>query len=160
MPIAADELKYFESTDGLGGAFVPVEVPNGTLHNLFDPVVTDEALLGDISYRCIYLKNSNLTLTLSNALVFILADSVNTQSHIEIGLGTSAINGSEQTIPDEYTAPVDVVFSADVGDALGLLIGDMPADSSKALWIKRVIDPNSNAIANDNATVAMQGDTA
>ena len=68
MPIIASELKYFESTNNLGGSFVATEILDNTLHNLFDVVETIESEAGAINYRCIYVKNTNLTLTLALGL--------------------------------------------------------------------------------------------
>ena len=161
MPIVANELKYFESSNGnLGGAVGVTEIVDNTLHNLFDLVTTAEAAAGSISYRCIYVKNENATLTLANTVLFIQADTPNTDSSIEIAIGTSVINGSELSIVDENTAPVGPVFTGAVGSDFGPSIGDLPADSTQAIWIKRIIIADSNSALNDTAIISMQGDTA
>jgi len=160
MPIVANELKYYESTNNLGGAFVATEIVDNVLHNLFDVVESSEAEVGAVNYRCIYLKNTNLSLVLANALVYIQSDTPYAKSTLGIGLGTSAINDTEQTIIDETTAPIGVTFNEAVGSEFGLLIGDLPANTTKALWLRRTIAADSNATTDDTCSIGLQGDTA
>lgn len=166
MPIIADDIKFFLSggtsnTDGddsLGGAISTTEV-SPSVNELFDVVSGNEAQAGDIEYRCIYIKNDHPSLTLFGALVFIQNNTDSTDTSAEIALGTSAIDGVEQTIPDEDTAPTGTTFDTADGETNALEIGDIPAGEHKAIWIKRIVEENAAAFNSDGMTIGVKGDT-
>lgn len=165
MSIVTGELKYYLSggaanTDpnlSLGGIISTTEVVNNTLHNLFDRVTGAESLAGDTEYRCIYVKNTNATLALVAAFVEINSQTTSPDTSLEIGLGTSAINGTEQTVANENTAPSGITFTAALSTPQ--TIGDMAAGAFKAIWIKRVVSSSAGAFANDTTIVNFQGET-
>ena len=159
MPITADEIKYFESTNNLGGAITAVEVVDATLHNLFDLVSSDGALLGETNYRCIYVKNVNTSLTLIEALLYIVANTPLTSTELAIGVGTSINGGVEQIIPDEDTAPPGVVFSDLIGSGNGLPLGNLITGGHQAIWLRRIVAVDASAAAGDGATISVQGNT-
>ena len=126
--------------------------------NYFDDVSSAEASAGDTEYRCVYVHNAHATLTLIGAKVFIQANTPSSDTDVAIGLGTSAVNGTEQTVADEGTAPTGVSFSAPTTYAGGLSIGDLTAGSHKAVWVRRTV--NAAAVAySDSFTLRVQGDT-
>jgi hypothetical protein len=65
----------------------------------------------DTEYRCIYVVNTHASLTLQNAKVWISSNTPSSSTEIQIGLGSSAINGTEQTPGSESTTPSGVTFS-------------------------------------------------
>jgi hypothetical protein len=144
----------------LGGAISTTQIVDATLHNLFDIVAGDEALPGDSEYRCFYVKNNHGSLTLQNAEIWVQTESPSTDSDEEIGLGTSAIGGTEQTVADESSAPAGVTFSQANGEGASLAIGNIPAGSHKAVWIKRVISATAAAYDNDSSVIRVKGETA
>ena len=160
MPIITSELKYYESTDNLGGGFVATEIISGELHNLFDAIGSNDAVIGDISYRCIYFKNTNVSLTLASALIYIVSDTLSDDSTIAIGLGTSDINGIEQSIVNEYAQPLGITFTELTGENNGLLIGHLISGAHKAIWLRRTILPDAAAVSNDSCSISVKGDTA
>jgi len=168
MPIAATDIDFHLSGGAgnsdpdasLGGVISATEIVDATLHNLFDIVSSAEASAGDTEYRCFYVKNNHGTLTLQNAVVFVQTESPNTESDEEIGLGTSAINGVEQTVADEQTAPVGVTFAQANGEGSALAIGDIPPGEHKAIWFKRIISAGASAKNNDSSIIRVKGDTA
>ncbi|MEJ1353103.1 MAG: hypothetical protein RPU39_00240 [Candidatus Sedimenticola sp. (ex Thyasira tokunagai)] len=135
----------------LGGAISATLLGAG-LHNLFDLVDGDEAAAGDVEYRCLYVKNDGAS-TAFGTKVFISADTVSTASDCKIGLGSSAINGVEQTVADEDTAPVGVTQVDADGEGAALVIGDIPAGEHKAVWVERTIDPVAPAKDNDTMSI-------
>lgn len=160
MPIIASDIKFRQSGAGnLGGAMSGSDV-SSALHGLFDVVAGYESLAGDVEYRCVYVLNNHATLTLYNAAAFIQTNSPSSDTSVDIGIGTSAVNGTEQTIADENTAPSGVSFSAPDSYIGGLSIGDIPAGQHKAIWIRRTISAGAAAYSNDGMTLAVQGDTA
>lgn len=166
MPIVAGDIDFRLSggaansdvNASLGGAKSSTELVDATLHNLFDQVSGDEAQAGDTEYRCIYVHNNHGTLALQNAEVEIQTDTPNADSDIEIALGTSAVNGTEQSVADESTAPTGVTWESAVSTPLS--IGNIPAGEHKAIWIKRVISAAASAYNNDSAVLNVSGETA
>ena len=126
--------------------------------NYFDDVSSAEASSGDTEYRCVYVHNAHATLTLIGAKVFIQANTPSSDTDVAIGLGSSAINGTEQTVADESTAPTGVSFSAPTTFAGGLAIGDLAAGAHKAVWVRRTVNAGAAAYA-DSFTLRVQGDT-
>ena len=167
MPIISTDIQYRLSggsgnTDvnaSLGGVKSSTSVGTG-LHNLFDVVSSAEASSGDTEYRCVYIHNNHGTLTMQSAKIWIVTNTPSTDTSIEIALGSSAVNGTEQTIANENTAPTGVTFSAPSSLGTALSIGDIPAGQHKAVWIKRIVNAGAAAYKDDSATIRTQCDTA
>jgi hypothetical protein len=168
MAITATEIEFHLSggtsnTDpnaSLGGAIATQQITDASLHNLFDQVSGDESSAGDIEYRCIYVKNSHGSLTWESVVTWIETNTPAAGSTVDIGLGTSAVNGVEQTIADEQTTPSGVTFSAPSTKGAGLSIGNIPAGQHKAIWIRRTISAGAAAYNTDSAVIKVEGDTA
>lgn len=168
MPIASSDILYFLSggaanadpNASLGGAISGTQITDATLHNLFDIVGSSESSNGDTEYRCFYVKNNHGTLTLQSALSWIFSNTPSTDTSVEIALGSSAVNGIEQTVADESTAPTGVTFSAPATEGTALSIGNIPPGEHKAIWIKRIVNASASAYNTDQAVVRVKGDTA
>ena len=167
MPIISTDIQYrlsggSSNTDqnaSLGGVKSSTSVGAG-LHNLFDIVSSAEASTGDTEYRCVYIHNNHGTLTMQTSKIWIATNTPSTDTSIEIGLGSSAVNGTEQTVANENTAPTGVTFSAPASSGAALSIGDIPAGQHKAVWIKRIVNAGAAAYNNDGATITVSCDTA
>lgn len=160
--IISTELQYYKSlnSNSTGGAIDNASpIVHNTEHNLFDVVTATESSTGDTEYRCLYVKNISNRSILQNSKIWLHANTPSVNSDVTIGLGTSAISGTEQTIANEGTAPSGVTFSTAAGMANSLSIGNLIAGQYKAVWIKRVITAGSPAYDNDNFTLAFAGDT-
>lgn len=161
MAIVSTDIKYrlsggSSNTDpaaSLGGVKSSTDASN-----YFDDVSSAEASAGDTEYRCVYVHNNHGSLTLIGAKVWIQANTPSGDTDVSIGLGTSAVNGTEQTVADESTAPSGVSFSQPTTFAGGLSIGDIPAGQHKAVWVRRVVNSGAAAYA-DSFTLRVQGDT-
>lgn len=166
MPIAQGDIKEYKSTEtvnsitSLGGAITATEITSDTLNNLWDDVNKTESASGDTEVRCYYVKNTHATLTYENVSVYINSNTPSTDSSVEIGLGTSAVNGTEQTVADEQTLPTGVTFSTAAGSGNALLIGDIPAGQHKAIWVKRIVSASANAYTEDEYEIMYDGETA
>lgn len=162
MPILSTDIKYYFSggagnanpNASLGGVISTTE----TTASLFDDVPSAEATAGTVEYRCIYVKNTNGTLTLIAPKVFIQTNTPSTTTTVAIGLGTAAINGTEQTVANETTAPAGVSFSEPANFAAGLSIGDLAVGATRSIWIRRTVTAGTAAVA-DSFTIAVQGDS-
>lgn len=168
MAIASSDIKYrlsggaanSDPNAALGGAKSSVEVVDNVDNNLFDDVSGDEHTAGRIEYRAVYVHNAHGSLTLTTAKVWIQSDTSGADSDLSIAVGSAAINGTEQTIANETTAPTGVTWSdAAVDRASGLALGDIPAGQHKAVWLRRTISAGSTPQAADTCAIQAGGDT-
>lgn len=167
MPIESTDIEFRLSGGGsntdpnaaLGGAKSSTEIGTG-LHNLFDIVGSAESAAGDTEYRCFYVHNAHATLTLENAVIYIQSNTPSTDTSAEIAVGSSAVNGTEQTIADESTAPTGVTFSTAANLGAALTLGDIPPGEHRAVWVKRIVSEGAAAYNDDQVTLRVQGDTA
>lgn len=165
MAILSNELKFKLSggsannsgNSSIGGVISANDAPV-TLNDLFDQVSAAESAAGDTEYRCIYLQNNSGSDTAINAEVWIAVNTANANNDIAIGLGSSSINGIEQTVADESSAPSSVTFSSADGEENALSIGNIPAGEHKALWIRRNVTAGGSA-ASDTATITFRCET-
>jgi len=141
------------------GGIKSTTVKSTALNGLFDSVGAAEALAGDIEYRCIYLHNASATDTMTNAVVYISANTPLAGTTLDIGVGTAAINATEQTIANESTAPSGVTFSAPSTAGTGLALGNIPLGQHKAIWIRRTVTAGSGSSASDGGTLGYQCET-
>ena len=168
MPIAASDLierlsggaSNSDPNAALGGAKSSTAVTDNTTHNLWDVVSSAESSAGDTEYRCIYLHNNHGSLTLQNAKVWISTNTASSSTEIQIGAGTSAINGTEQTIANENTAPTSVTFSLAASEGAAVSLGNIPNGQHKAIWIRRVVTAGAAAANDDSYVLTYAGDTA
>lgn len=142
----------------LGGVKSANTAPT-SLNGLFDATSAAEAAAGDVEYRCVYLHNANGADAMTNAIVYLSANTPLAGSTIDIGVGAAAINGTEQTIADESTAPAGVSFSAPVTADTGLALGNIPAGQHKAIWLRRTITAGAGPSANDTFTLGYRCET-
>lgn len=168
MPIASGDIQYrlsggaanADPNASLGGAKSSTQVTDNADNNLFDDVTGAEHTAGDVEYRAIYVHNAHATLTLTSAVAWIQSDTSGADSDISLAVGTAAINGTEQTVANESTAPTGVSWSdAAVSRATGLALGDIPAGQHKAVWIRRTISAGATPQAADTCIVQAGGDT-
>lgn len=161
MPITSAEIVYrlsggaanSNANASIGGAKSSTVVPAA----LFDDVTSAESAAGDTEYRCIYVHNANGALTLQNAVLWITANT--TANRIAVGVGSSAINGTEQTVADENTAPTGVTFSQPTTKGAAIALGNIPPGQHRAVWMRRAITAAS-AASNDTYSLRVECDTA
>lgn len=143
----------------LGGA-KSANAVSTAINGLFDAVSAGEAVAGDVEYRCIYMHNANGTEAMTAARVWVSANTPLAGTTLDIGVGTSAVNGTEQTIADESTAPSGVTFSAPSTAGAGLALGDIPASQHRAIWLRRTTTAGSGSSANDTWELGLDCETA
>lgn len=159
MSVTPEQIKFYLSTNGLGGAITNTEIISGNLHNLFDIVDKTGSKNGETNYRCFFVRNTNPVDTLKLTEVYIQANTQLATTSISIALDNNAIGSNAQEIPTENDVPLGVTFTSLVGEANSLTIGDIPPNSYKAIWVKRVVQPNTTASASDLATIRIDGQT-
>lgn len=142
----------------LGGAKSSTAA-SSTVDQLFDAVSAAEAAAGRVEYRCVYLHNANGVDTMTAAVVYISSNTPLAGTTLDIGVGTSAVNGTEQTIANETTAPTSVTFSAPTSAGTGLALGDIPPGQHRAIWLRRTVTAGAGSSASDGFTIAYQCET-
>lgn len=166
MPIISTDIELrLSGTSGtpagsLGGAINAAAIADNSLHNLFDVVSSAETAAGDIEYRCFYVRNSHGSLTLQSAKVWIDAQTPSIDTVAAIGVGSAPVNGTEQSIASESTAPIGISWTEAVGEGNALNLGDIPAGQHKAVWVRRTVSAGASAYTNDEVVIRIQGDTA
>lgn len=163
MPIASADITYRLS----GGA--ANALPNASLGgamssneagiNILD-VSSTEATDGRVEVRGVYVRNGHGSLTLIAPVVWLNSNTPSATTTIELGLGTSAQGGTEQTVANETTMPAGVTFSAPTSKATGIALGDIPPGGSRFVWIRRTVNAGTAAIGSDAFTLRVEGDTA
>ena len=137
----------------LGGVKSSTAVTDNSLNNFWDNVSGTESAAGDTEYRCGYFHNAHATLTAENVRIYISTDTTSATEEVDIGLGTAAINATEQTVADESTAPSGVTFSHPTTYAGGLASANIPAGQHRSVWFRRVVNA-ATAAKNNNTYVA------
>lgn len=169
MPIASSDIKFrlsggASNTDvnaSLGGAKSSTEITTNVVDNLFDSVSGTESAAGDIEYRAIYFHNGHGSLTAQNSKVYITSNTTSSGDTLDLAAGTAAINGTEQTVADETTAPTGVSWVTNATNyASGVSLGNIPSGQHKAIWIRRTVDAGAGAQDNNVATLEIGVDTA
>lgn len=164
MPIVSTDIKYrlsggasnADPTLSLGGVKSSEDVPSGQ----FDAVSAAEGAAGDVEYRAFYVHNAHATLALENAVAWIQSQSLGASQALALALGSSAVNGTEQSVANENTAPTGVTWVTNATTkANGIALGNIPAGQSRAVWIRRTVTAGAPA-SNNNYTLRVEGDTA
>jgi hypothetical protein len=142
----------------LGGEISSFELVSGKLNGLFDRVDTGEAELGDIEYRCIYLRNTSQTRKLLGAKIWIETGTAGATTSIALSLGSSGINGTEPTIPDEGVEPPMNFFELPLQAPSEPNIGDLYPGDHIALWVRWYVNTGTTSIADDFAVLRIDGE--
>lgn len=147
----------------LGKYISTTQIADATLHNLFDEVSGEENLASESEYRCLFIHNNNAADTFFNIRIYIVSEvaggantSIGVDSTAASALGATAAQAVE--IANEDTAPTGVTFSAPTTLSTAINIGDLTAGQVRAVWVRRTTS-NSAALANDGATLRVQGES-
>lgn len=163
MPILTTDIQYRLSGGATNGSPIAslggVKSSNAAPSTIFDGVDAGESAAGDIEYRCIYVHNAHTSLTLYNAFAWLPLNTPSTSTLLEIGVGTSAVNGTEQTVADENTAPSGVTFGVGATKGAGVALGDIPAGQGRSVWLRRTVTAAAAAIS-DGFTIKVEGETS
>lgn len=165
MSVTTNDIKFYKSgPNNLGGVIdTATQIPSGQLHALFDAVRAAEALAGSTDYRCIYIRNEAAGAapgsTLTDPVAYIETPPSSPGVTITIGKGTAAVGGQEPIIPNEGTAPIGVTFQVADAPLNSLDLDTLLSNQHQAIWIKRVVAPNTQAMASDQFTLTILGET-
>lgn len=148
----------------LGKYVSNTQLSTTALNNLFDTVTGPENAAQESEYRCVFFHNSHATVAAQDCVIWI-SNKTAGGADIEIGVDPTASSplGSASAqavqVANENTAPVGVTFSKPVAAGSGISLGDIPAGSVKAVWIRR-ITTNSAPKNVDSLSLGFQCSTA
>ena len=161
---AAGDTTAGTAATSLGDQISTTQITDATLNNLFDDVTGDENAASEAEYRCYFVHNNHGSLTWQNVVVWLSAE-VAGGAVAAISVDTTGVTPKGQAsaqakaVADENTAPASQTFSAPTTKATGLSVGNIPAGSVAAIWVRRTAQ-NSAALNNDGVTITCSGDTA
>lgn len=134
----------------------------GVLHALFDLVTGDENATPEAEFRAFFVRNAHATLTLFNAVLWVASEiaggasmAISIDATPTSPVGQSAAQAKQ--VANEDTAPASQSFSAPTTKAAALALGDIPAGSCRAVWVRRTT-VNSTALDPDGGTLRLAGD--
>lgn len=156
MPLPAD-IRIRASTQMLGGAYGDV-LPDNALHAIFPPISKELAEHGGEDYACVFIENSNTSQTLYNVRIYVAQQpdgGREIKEQFEIGLDPQ-YGSPVQTVPNRTTPPQNVTFFDAKDYATGLEIAVLPPGGMQALWIKRIIPPNTEPSVDTNAVLRIE----
>ena len=147
------------------GKYISTTALTTALNGLFDNISGAENAASTVDYRCVFVLNNHATLTYQNAVVYLSAEvagganiAIATDNVAASAKGASAAQAAE--IATETTAPSGVsAFSSPTTAGTGLSLGNIPALSCRAFWVRRTAT-NSAALDADGVTFGLSGDTA
>lgn len=119
----------------LGGAMSGNQINDDQLDALVDQISVSQQGAGHTDYYCFYVYNSNSTSQMTDTKIWFTV----LPSYISMALGSAAVGGTEQTIAQDTTPPASVTFSQPLTMEEALTIGNIPAQSFKSVWIRRII---------------------
>lgn len=136
----------------LGGVMSSQQIPLGW----FDAITPSERVAGRVEFRIGYFYNNRST-TAKNVKLWIESNTAHAATSVEIGLGTSGMNGTEPAIATEGAVPPGVVFAQAGSVDTALLIGDVPAGQKRAFVCRWTVDANAATTNSDTATFRIDG---
>ena len=145
MSIEIDNIKFYrplnvdENSDSYGGAInLNSEIISDQFQNIFDNVTDQERIEGDTEYRKVFVYNHNAGIGSSwlNVKCWIFSNTLSPDDDISIALGTLTDTKYEAK-NYTYYKPTAI----DHADVLNL--GTLATDEKAAIWIKRIVNPDS-----------------
>lgn len=162
---AAGNANAFGGADTSLGKYIASGVlADATINALFSDATGAENAASTVHYQCVFVYNANGANAYQNAVVWVSGDpaggaavAIAVDSVAASALGAAAAQALQ--IANRTTAPAAIAFSTPTSAATGLALGNIPAGSVKAIWIRRTL-ANTAALNADGITISVQGDTA
>ena len=162
MPVSISQLKFYKSTPSTGsgqnrgGAISAVEIdkninPASPIWNqIFRDFTNTERNNGSTQYKCIFLKNTHATLTVTNGQIWFSAVTPNPSTYTRMGLETNAISTPAHTIANETTAPSGIdLDTRHNAPGESITLPSIPAGGYVGIWFMIELRPNAAYYAKD-----------
>ena len=132
------------------------------VNKLFDFVDDDELSAGMTDYRIIYIRNSSTTVTYRSVTLYWYFNTTSPHDFLSLAFDSENFNQTAQSLALETDTPTIVDPPGWVlGENLstGLVIGDFLPSSSRAIIIRRIVNPNADKQQRNQAQLAIEWDT-
>jgi hypothetical protein len=149
-----------EPAASLGGYASHTPWSGGTLHDLFGPRSSNDQAAGVVDYRCVYVYNASPTETVFGATAYLVSP-VEGGCDFDIGLDPTPVSfvgsGDAQavSVASPTAAPAGVSFVTPSGPASGVVLGDLPPGTGRALWWRRRAAAAPAGVTLDGVTLAI-----
>ena len=163
MPIEVDNIKFYrptnkeEGNDNYGGDIdLNSEIISDQLQNVFDNITDQERIEGDTEYRKVFLKNHNSGEGSSwlNVKGWIFSFTLSSDDEISIAL---AVMSPPDTL---YEAKNYTYYQPDtINHANVLNLGTLASNEMSAIWIKRVVNAESQKYYSNEFRLAFKSST-
>lgn len=146
----------------LGGLKSSNQMVTDTSQNIFDNVTGTESQSGRTEFRCFYVHNNHGSLTLVNAQIWFVSNTTSGDDTVDMAIdNTIAINGTEQTINNEESAPNDPALSfSNPTSGSPITIGNLGPGQHKGIWLRRIVNAGAAAFTNNQFSWIVEGETA
>lgn len=144
----------------LGDQISTTDLTTATLHNLFGVVTEAESAAGVTKYRCVFLLNNHATLTYQAASI-ALTSQTSGGSSIALALDNVGVTAKGSSSAQAAVVASETTVPSGVG-AFGsglLTIGDIPAGSVAAFWVRQTTAAGASAVTPDGAVLTASGGT-
>lgn len=141
----------------LGGVISNTEVSTAK-HGLFDYAKPEEAEIGSVKYRCVFVKNVHVSETLSDAVLYMSLETTSSYTTIDIAYDSTGT----QSVVNENTAPSSPVltFSKPTSKATGIALGNIAPGATKMIWERRTVTAGAVKLVGDTGQLMVVGGTA
>lgn len=141
----------------LGGQISNTEAGQAP-HNLFDYISPEEAADGDVEYRCIYVKNTNVSETLYGAVLYVSSETTSVSTTVHLAYDDVGI----QSIVNESTEPNSpyLSFTKPLTKADGIVLGDIEPAGTKMIWLRWTVTAGAVKSPSDAGQFIVVGGTA
>jgi hypothetical protein len=117
-------------------------------NNLWDDVLAVESLAGEISYRCVYIRNTHATDAAYDVRAWFNATPTPDVGAMQLDT-VNGKNGTTVSLADEYDS-TDVLLNAGLtnwatptSSSGGLQLGQLSAGEYWALWLRRTVNEDT-----------------
>lgn len=130
-------------SSSLGGFASTTRYAGGSLYDLFGKASSVDVADARADYRALYVWNDDLAATVADLRVYAVA-ATSGATNLYVGVDPYPVTyydhlsaqGAELT--SAYTAPAGVTFGPTSNYADGVAIGDLPPNTGRIVWIRRV----------------------
>jgi hypothetical protein len=163
MALQNNDLKFYQSTNGLGGAPDFTTEVDISANGFWDLISGEESLDGDVEFRCMYARNTSTTNDLISPSVEITQQSTDPDTTINIAIldsvnETTVASANESTEPAgspvwyglNFNIPLNADLTFDAGGE-----GDFIA-----IWVRRTVTNVTNEPADDSSVISLKGQTS
>lgn len=135
------------------------EISNNIPGAFWSNISSTRAASGGTRYHCFYFYNSHDSIYAQNPIVYISQTTSSPSDEVSIALGAAGINGTEQSVLDEFTAPSSPVLNFVQGTTRtsGLNVNSpIPPLGWFGVWVADIIKVNADSYAFNNYKIRIE----